>query len=455
MKATTKIIHLFLTTSMFLGCYPPDKYSVSSDRTTSGDAGSTGNTAFTPSAFNKNYVFLESDSKVKDRNFYWTTLVEKNATISAIIENDEVLSAYLQTAKLRLNTIANQSNVTAVEFATALKFSDNEKVALSTAVKNVVANNATAFIDFSNAQIAPSGAFNIFKEVTKVDRLNQLIVDEMLMGINQIIDTYAGGIKPPSTTPYDPLIDKPDYDVNSVELKLLLQTLVTDLNSKKDQYKLFYQPFLNFALGVLDINKRDEAGKYFPMENGVNKAVYENIPTIKWSDFDYSVIVVLGDSPNSPSDLPNISLGGMARADYGVALYKQGKAPIIAFTGGHLFPIHTIYSEAIEMKKYVMDKYGIPENRILVDPHARHTTSNMRNIGRLFFRYGIPTDKKAIVSTTLSQSKYVASTTFMTRSQREMGHIPIQLYNRLSDFDLEFTPKIEVLHLDSSDPLDP
>jgi len=107
------------------------------------------------------------------------------------------------------------------------------------------------------------------------------------------------------------------------------------------------------------------------------------------------------------------------------------------------------------MKKYVMDKYGIPENRILVDPHARHTTSNMRNIGRLFFRYGIPTDKKAIVSTTLSQSKYVASTTFMTRSQREMGHIPIQLYNRLSDFDLEFTPKIEVLHLDSSDPLDP
>ena len=192
MKATTKLIHLFLTMPIFLGCYPPDKYSSSDDRaTTGGDSGSTGNTAFTPTAFNKNYVFLESDSKVKDRNFYWTTLVEKNAAISTIIEKDVDLSAFLTTAKKRLNTIANQNNVTATEFATALKFSDNEKVAISTAVKKVVANNATAFIDFSNTQIAPSGAFNLYQEVKNVDRLNQLIVDEMLIGINQIIDTYA------------------------------------------------------------------------------------------------------------------------------------------------------------------------------------------------------------------------------------------------------------------------
>jgi len=102
-----------------------------------------------------------------------------------------------------------------------------------------------------------------------------------------------------------------------------------------------------------------------------------------------------------------------------------------------------------------MDKYDIPENRILVDPHARHTTNNLRNIGRQIFRYGVPNDKKAIVSTSQSHSEYVASEGYLTRCQNEMKHIPLEIHNRLSDFDLEFTPLIEVLHLDSSDPLDP
>jgi hypothetical protein len=191
------------------------------------------------------------------------------------------------------------------------------------------------------------------------------------------------------------------------------------------------------------------------MQNGVNQLAYNDLQNINWNDFDYSVIVVLGDSPNSPGDLPNISLGGMARADHGVTLYNQGKAPLIAFCGGHLTPVHTVYSEAIEMKKYVMDKYNIPENRILVDPHSRHTTTNLRNIGRQFFRYGIPIDKKAIVSTSITHSEYVASGGYLSRCQREMNHVPLELHERLSDFDIEFTSKIEVLHLDSSDPLDP
>ena len=102
-----------------------------------------------------------------------------------------------------------------------------------------------------------------------------------------------------------------------------------------------------------------------------------------------------------------------------------------------------------------MDKYGIPENKILVDPHARHTTTNMRNIGRLIFNYGIPVDKKSLLSTIKSQSEYVASSQFTTRCTTEMGHVPMELYDRISDRDIEFTPKIKVLHLDSSDPLDP
>tara|TARA_R110002050_G_scaffold15880_3_gene48511 strand:+ start:655 stop:2001 length:1347 start_codon:yes stop_codon:yes gene_type:complete len=412
--------------------------------------GGNGNTNIVLTDFSKNYIYLESDSKVKDRNFYWTTLIEKNTTVGNVLANDNELSVYLETAKQRFANIANQSNATATQYATALKFSDNEKVAISTAIKNAVENNALTFISFSNEHIGPSGAFNHFQEVTNVARLNQLIVEEMLLGINQIIDTYVAGIDPAY-----PDLDRVSYDVNSVEYKLLLKNLVSELNSKKEQYKLFYQPFLDFALGALKLNNRDEAGKFVPLREGENAQAFQNIQSIKWDNYQYSLLVVLGDAPNSSGDLPNISLGGMERCDYAVSLFNEGIAPLIAFTGANVAPFQSQYHEAIEMKKYVMEKYGIPENKILVDPHARHTTTNLRNIGRLIFKYGIPPEKKALLSTSQSQSNYVSSNQFATRCMTQMGHLPMELYDRLSDRDIEFIPTIEVLHLDSSDPLDP
>ena len=450
MKAIKPLILALFIFISFLSCYKSDTNILNIQDINDGLNPVNSETFFIQSDFKSNYLFNESYSRVKDRNFYWTTLVENNLEISNLIKSDVYLSSFLEIAKLRLNNLTIQSSVSAHQYAEALKFSDDERVAISQAIKKMAETNAEQFIPFTNNHITQSGAFNQFREVSYVDRLHQLIVEEMMLGINQIIDTYAAGIDP-----LYPTIDKVGFNVNSGEYRLLLASLTADLNTDNEQLQLFYEPFLKFALGVLELNQRDEAGRYFPMTETVNIEAYNFLQNINWDDFDYSVIVVLGDSPNSPGDLPNISLGGMARADYGVTLFNQGKAPLIAFTGGHLFPIGTPYSEAIEMKKYIMDKYDIPENRILVDPHARHTTTNLRNIGRQFYRYGIPINKKAIVSTSKTQSEYVASNTYLTRCQREMNHVPMQLHNRLSDFDIEFTANIEVLHLDSSDPLDP
>ena len=366
-----------------------------------------GSTTFALSEFNKDYVFKESSSKVKDRNFYWATLIENSFSISNLIQNDTEFENFLSTAKERLSTIANQNNATTQDYANSLKFTASEINMISLAIKELTKGNATSFIDFSNTHIGPSGAFIIFRDVTDVSRLQQLIVEEMLYGINQIIDTYGAG-----NDPRYPTIDAVSFDVSSSQYKSLLKTLVTDLNTNKGNYKLFYEPFLNFALGLLEINDRDEAGRYFPLQNEINSKAFQNLTNITWSDYDYSMIVVLGDAPNSAGDAPNISVGGKARADHGVELYNQGKAPLIVFSGGHVWPVHTEFSEAIEMKKYIMDTHGIPENRILVDPHARHTTTNMRNIGRQIFRYGIPEEKKAIVSTSQGHSESISSPNF-------------------------------------------
>ncbi len=443
----TRIKYLFVVLVFFLACSSTDNGGEVPPDLGNPDNGST---AFTLTDFNENYVFKESSSKVKDRNFYWTTLVEASSSISNLIKNDTEFLGFLTTAKQRLTTIANKDNPTVQEYANVLRFTDNEIKSISIAIKELATGNASSFIDFSNTHIGPSGAFIIFRDITDISRLQQLIVEEMLRGVNQIIDTYGAGIDPRY-----PTIDAISFDVNSSQYKSLIKTLVTDLDTNKGNYKLFYEPFLNFALGLLDINDRDEAGRYFQLQNGVNSVAYQNLGNITWSDYDYSMIVVLGDSPNSSGDAPNISVGGKARADHGVELYNQGKAPLIMFSGGHVWPVHTAFSEAIEMKKYIMNTHSIPENRILVDPHARHTTTNMRNIGRQIFRYGISKDKKAIVSTSQGHSESISSPNFLTRCQNEMGHIPLKLHERLSSFDLEFTPIIDVLHLDSSDPLDP
>ena len=440
-----KFIYILILSS-FLSCSSPDE-PIGGGGTTDPDPV---NTTYNLVDFDKSYTYIQSSNSVQDRNFYWATLVESNQNIKSLIQNDTDLSDFFAIAKNRLNTIANKSNATASEYATALKFTNQEITNISLGLKKLIEKNVSAFITFSDRQIGPSGAFIQFKDVKNIDRLHQLILEEMLLGINQIINVYCKG-----DDPLYPIIDSISYDVNSVQFKSLLKDLVNNLNNNSNQNQLFYQPFLKFALGVLNINDRDEAGRYYPMRSSVNKEVFNHISTINWDSYEYSMIVVLGDSPNSPGDLPNISIGGMARADHGVELYQQGKAPLLVFTGGHLTPVHTPYSEAIEMKKYVMDKYNIPENKILVDPHSRHTTTNMRNVGRLIFKYSIPVSKKGVISTSKSHSEYVSSDRYLTRSQNEMKHIPFVLYNRLSDFDIEFTSHIEVLHLDSTDPLDP
>ena len=71
-------------------------------------------------------------------------------------------------------------------------------------------------------------------------------------------------------------------------------------------------------------------------------------------------------------------------------MYRQHQAPFIIVSGGRVHPYHTPYNEAFEMKKYLMDVWQIPESAIIIEPHARHTTTNFRNAARIMFRNGFP-----------------------------------------------------------------
>src|SRR5262249_27191168 len=116
--------------------------------------------------------------------------------------------------------------------------------------------------------------------------------------------------------------------------------------------------------------------------------------------------------------------------------------------------MQTPYCEAIEMKKYLMEKYQIPETSIMVDPHARHTTTNFRNAARLVFRYRIP----AALALVTSRESHITSSTideFRTRCINELGYFPVEFINRISPVAAEFKPSVASLFFDANDPLDP
>src|SRR5262249_57623049 len=93
-------------------------------------------------------------------------------------------------------------------------------------------------------------------------------------------------------------------------------------------------------------------------------------------------------------------------------------------SGGYVHPKHTRFSEAVEMKRSLMLDFKVPADAIIIDPHARHTTTNVRNAARLMFRYGIPTDRSALITTHQYHLDSIAAVAFDRRNDRRLGYRP-------------------------------
>ncbi len=126
--------------------------------------------------------------------------------------------------------------------------------------------------------------------------------------------------------------------------------------------------------------------RYEPLVTSENQKALAALATIDWKAFPFAAILVPGLGPVT-LDTP-LSEGGRLRCDYARARFDKKLAPLIVLSGGHVHPDRTPYSEAIEMKKYLRAQ-GVPESALLVDPHARHTTTNLRNVGRILLRAGV------------------------------------------------------------------
>ena len=390
------------------------------------------------SGFDSTYR-LSLPQPVQDKSFYLLSLFQRNQPARKLISRNKTLRQLAKDKMLALKKASSCDNVGC--FDELMRFNPQDIEAVVNALETL--SKAPPFRRLAKNHLRPSGVFIKYDEQAD-DQMFAAAWKDAAAGLNRILSVYGLGKDPRYKD-----IDKVSFDVSSDAYRNLVKAKTAEI--RFSNAPLFFEPTLRFALGLLEINRRDEAGRYEPLELGENKAAVRNLRNIKWRDYPYSFILVLG---SGPSDSARLSPIGAQRTDVGAQLFLQHKAPLIIVSGGHVHPMQTPYCEAIEMKKYLIEKYKIPAARILVDPYARHTTTNFRNAARLAFRYRIPT---ALALVTSSED-HIASVTrdeFRTRNLNELGYFPVEFIRRLSAVEAEFKPSIASLFFDANDPLDP
>jgi len=101
-----------------------------------------------------------------------------------------------------------------------------------------------------------------------------------------------------------------------------------------------------------------------------------------------------------------------------------------------------------------MEEHGVPEEAILIEPYARHTTTNLRNAARLILRYGIPPDRPVLIATDIFQN-HTISYSLAERCLEELGYVPFRKVELLNDNDSCLLIDSLSLHRDGQDLLDP
>jgi DUF218 domain-containing protein len=191
-----------------------------------------------------------------------------------------------------------------------------------------------------------------------------------------------------------------------------------------------------------------------------NRAVDRAIAGFRdWARFPYQVLIVPGFTPLGAKEPVRMHPEQRARLEQAVQDFRAGLAPFILLSGGNVHPPGTPYHEALEMKRELLGM-GVPEERIIVDARARHSTTNLRNAGRYMLDHGL---SRALVTTSFGQDFYFSFpglSTFHHRSRSELGYEvgrlgDEQLGDGIDTHHSSFTPAPDVRRVNLRDPLDP
>lgn len=399
------------------------------------------------------YQLIAGNNFVQSKNYYLLTLFQELKDVKALLASDEILLAISKAKVDSLTEALKDCDRNGLCYINRMKFSDPEIKRVGERLAALY-NSTNAIAKLVQNHLIPSGAYVLFKNLPAKDMLVKAW-EQDANGVNFSLGVYAEG-KKPNYPAIDSISfntrDSRDSNVYPLNYVGLLYNTASVVALENKVSPSFYSVPLTAALHFLEMNERDQAGDFEPMAVGENKAAYDRVKNIKWKDYKYSVILVPGAGPDEPGVA--LSAEGMLRCRLAAIQYQKGLAPFIVPSGGKVHPYKTKFCEANEMKKYLVEKLNVPANAIIIEPHARHTTTNMRNTARLIYRYGIPFNMPGVTCTTRFQSNMIG-TTLIARCMKELNEVPYKNGERLSETEIEFYPLVEALHINPAEPMDP
>ncbi|MBC9929347.1 YdcF family protein [Chitinophaga qingshengii] len=381
------------------------------------------------------YRLLKEKNEIVNRNVYLFTLLEQLPAVNRLLTNDTLLQ--------RWNTLYRE-RLQAADSLTALRFDEATIARFERYWPQLLQQHPTEMDDLLQ-QMRRSGFFQLYARKTDAELLANAWLDAA-HGVNYILNAYTH-----NTGFRYPKIDSAAFYVKSPGYQKMLRQLLHTVAHKTPRRAMFFQPSLSAAIGLLELNKHDECARYQPLEK-TNSAAYTKVKSVDWDKYKYAALLIPGAGPGSNDP---ISDAGKNRCRIGAEMYRKGSAPFIIVSGGHVHPFGTPYAEAVEMKKYLVNELKIPAEAVILEPHARHTTTNVRNAVRIAWKSGMPLHKRMLCVSDALQLYYVNSAVFSKRCQEELGYQPATDIQQADLYYLSFIPNLESLQANSMDPLDP
>jgi hypothetical protein len=273
-------------------------------------------------------------------------------------------------------------------------------------------------------------------------------VSRELRGLNGVIKAYGLGV-----VPRYPLIDGPIDAPGTQPFDAAVADAVLLAQAGEDDPAITLDPSLELAIALLDVNDRDDAVRFEPLDTGFNAAALARARTMDWTRYRYTAIIIPGVGPEDLS-LP-LSARGKLNVRLAASHFADGQAPFVILSGASVHPKVTRYVEAVEMRKALIERFAVPADCIIIEPYARHTTTNLRNVTRRLTAMGAPLDKDTLIISNPDQIQYIESSKFIARNEAELGYQPGTIGARLSPNELIFRPSSRSLRIDPADPLDP
>ena len=269
-----------------------------------------------------------------------------------------------------------------------------------------------------------------------------------LRGLNAVLQTYGFGAQ----SRY-PKIDGPVEKVDGAGFKESVADAIWLADAGKHDPAVRLDPSIALAIALIDANERRDAVLFEPLDGAHNAAPFALAKKTDWQRYRYSAIIIPGVGPENPA--LSISARSKLHLQLAARRFAQGDVAFIITSGAAVHPKGSTYVEAVEMRRTLVERFGIPAERIVIEPYARHTTTNLRNATRRLHAMGAPLDKPTLIVANASQSSYISSPEFAARNPAELGYDPGTIGQRHSPYEVEFTPSIRSLRVDPWDPLDP